>query len=118
MQRTVIELISDISGEEASETVTFGFEGVEYEIDLTDAEASGLREALQPFAGAGRRVGGRRTTRNTAGSRAAGSGSAGGAAGREERAAIRAWANQQGLPVPERGRIPATTVLAFQAAAH
>lgn len=109
MQRTVIELISDISGEEASETVTFGFDGVEYEIDLTDTEAAGLREALQPFAGAGRRVGGRRTTRKTAGS---------GAAGLEERAAIRAWANQQGLPAPDRGRIPAATVLAFQAADH
>jgi len=113
VQRTVIELISDISGEEASETVPFGFDGVEYEIDLTDTEAAGLREALQPFAGAGRRVGGRRTTRKTTGS-----GAAGGAAGLEERAAIRAWANQQGLPAPDRGRIPAATVLAFQAADH
>lgn len=112
MQRTVIELISDISGEEASETVTFGFDGVDYEIDLTDTEAAGLRKSLQPFAGAGRRTGGRRTTRNAA------AGDAGGAAGREERAAIRAWATQQGLPAPDRGRIPATTVQAFRAAAH
>lgn len=40
--RTVIELIDDLDGSEATETVRFGLDGTEYEIDLAgqNAEAS------------------------------------------------------------------------------
>jgi hypothetical protein len=39
--------------------VTFGLDGVDYEIDLTDANASKLRDALADFIAAARRTGGR-----------------------------------------------------------
>ncbi len=38
------------------------------------------------------------------------------AAGRERGAAIRAWANEQGIPVSARGRIPADVVERYEAA--
>lgn len=115
VQQTVITLISDISGDEASETVTFGLDGVAYEIDLTEAEAAGLREAVQPFAGSARRIAGRRITGQRAARGGQGTSAAERAAGREERAAIRDWANSNGLPAPDRGRIPEATVEAYRA---
>jgi hypothetical protein len=50
------QLIDDISGEEAQETVTFALDGVGFEIDLTESHAAELREALQKFVSNGRRL--------------------------------------------------------------
>ncbi len=50
-QRTVVTLEDDLTGEEAAETVSFALDGRAYEIDLTEANASALREALAPYVG-------------------------------------------------------------------
>ena len=46
-QRVITQLVSDLTGEEIEDgegrTVTFGLEGAEYSIDLTDDEAAGAR---------------------------------------------------------------------------
>lgn len=63
MQRVVTFLVSDISGEDAAETVTFGLDGAQYEVDLTETEAAALRDALEPYVASGRRTGGRRKRR-------------------------------------------------------
>lgn len=42
---------------EATQTVDFGLDGTDYEIDLTDANARRLRDALAEFVTAGRRAG-------------------------------------------------------------
>ena len=34
-QRVQVQLLDDITGEEAAETITFGLDGVSYEIDLS-----------------------------------------------------------------------------------
>jgi len=34
-QKTIVSLIDDLSGEEADETVRFGLDGAQYEIDLS-----------------------------------------------------------------------------------
>lgn len=53
--RTVIELIDDLDGSEATETVRFGLDGTEYEIDLTGQNAEVLRGALARFIDAARK---------------------------------------------------------------
>ncbi|MDT0200610.1 Lsr2 family protein [Nocardioides sp. AE5] len=106
-QRVNIILIDDIDESEASETVTFGLDGVNYEIDLNDAHAAELREALALYVAHGRRVSGRRRS----------GGSSGASAGGPSAAQIRSWARESGIEVPERGRIPAEVREAY-AKAH
>jgi hypothetical protein len=47
--RTVTELLDDMTGQAADETVSFGLDGVEYEIDMTKKNAAALRKALGPW---------------------------------------------------------------------
>ena len=93
-RKTYVELIDDLSGETADETVSFALDGVAYEIDLSEANASKLREELGSWVEKARRVGGRRS-RGTAPARSSSNDSA----------RIREWARQAGYEVPDRGRI-------------
>ena len=43
-QKVNIVLVDDLDGTEATETVTFGLDGVSYEIDLSAANATRLRD--------------------------------------------------------------------------
>jgi len=61
-QRVQIVLEDDLDGGVAAETVTFGLDGVNYEIDLSDKNAGKLRDELATWIGHARRSGGRRTT--------------------------------------------------------
>ena len=45
-QRVQVILEDDIDGGPADETVTFGLDGVTYEIDLSEKNASALRDAI------------------------------------------------------------------------
>ena len=54
-QRVVVTLSDDIDGSEAAETIAFGLDGKSYEIDLNEANAEKLREALAPYVEAGRK---------------------------------------------------------------
>ena len=102
-----VVLIDDMDGGAADSTVSFSLEGVNYEIDLSEANAQRLRNALEPFIGAGRRV--------AAGKRAGRRGSA--VAGRGKRSAeIRSWARANGIEVSARGRVPADVIAKFEAA--
>ena len=47
-QRIVTELTDDTNGKPADETVTFGLDGRDFEIDLTSKNATALRKALDP----------------------------------------------------------------------
>ncbi|KRC54000.1 MULTISPECIES: histone-like nucleoid-structuring protein Lsr2 [unclassified Nocardioides] len=113
-QKVNIILVDDIDGSDATQTVNFGLDGANYEIDLNDAHAEALREALAPYLGHGRKVGRAGAPRRNGGGRAAsaGSGAAGGASAKE----IREWARDNGHAVPERGRIPADVREAYDAA--
>ncbi len=60
-QKVNIILVDDVDGSEATETLSFGLDGTTYEIDLSDKNASGLRDALAPYVGHARKAtGGRR----------------------------------------------------------
>lgn len=108
-QRVQVILEDDIDGGDAGETVTFGIDGVTYEIDLNESNADTLREVLAPYVGAGRRVGGRRST-----GRSGGSGGSG--RSREDLAAVREWARSNGYQVSDRGRISAEVQEAYDKA--
>jgi hypothetical protein len=101
-QKVQVVLIDDIDGGDATETVTFALDGVTYEIDLNDANAATLRDALAVWVGNARRVSGRASSGRSA-SRSSGRRSS----GSEDSAAIREWAKSNGYQVSERGRISA-----------
>ncbi len=104
--KITVALEDDLDGGPAVETVRFSVGGMEYEIDLNKKNATAFRRKLAPFVEHARRAG--RGPRRRAGRSAA---------GRERGTAIRAWAQEQGIPVSARGRIPAGVVEQFEAAA-
>lgn len=55
----IVRYIDDVTGEEADtvETVTFGHQGVAYEVDMSPETVKRYEEALAPFLAAARRVG-------------------------------------------------------------
>lgn len=106
-KKTVAKYFSDLSGTEiddASPTVRFAFDGSTYEIDLTPDEKAAFHDALALYIASGRRVTSPRGRRASAPSD--------GPSARD----IRAWAQEQGLDVPARGRVPAPVVEAYRAA--
>ncbi len=109
-ERTYTVLEDDIDGGEADEKVLFGLDGAQYEIDLSEANAVKLREALAPYVAHARRSDRRasRGARVSAGrSGRKGAGSA---------AEIRVWARENGWDVPERGRVSGEVREAYEAA--
>ena len=112
-QRVNVVLVDDLDGSDAAETVSFGLDGVDYEIDLNDEHAEALREALSLYVGHGRRTGGRRRRAAAASAgRASSTSSSEGASAAE----IREWARANGWDVPERGRVSAEVREAYDAA--
>ncbi|AOS64872.1 histone-like nucleoid-structuring protein Lsr2 [Actinoalloteichus hymeniacidonis] len=55
-ERVCVELVDDLDGEPAQHTVQFALDGVNYEIDLSDRNATSLRELLAPYITHGRPV--------------------------------------------------------------
>lgn len=103
-QRVNIELVDDIDGSEAVETVSFTLDGTAYEMDLSEKNAAKIREALDPFVNAARKVS--RVKANSRRSTPSG----------PSAADVRTWAQAHGHEVPERGRIPAVVREAYAAA--
>lgn len=96
--KIVVRLVDDLDGGPADDTVAFALDGRGYEIDLSAANAEKLREALRPYAAAGRRATGTRP------------GVTDGTSPRDSRIApetarIRAWAKDNGHYVASRGRV-------------
>ncbi|MEU5874259.1 Lsr2 family protein [Glycomyces sp. NPDC047369] len=114
-RKTQVILIDDIDGGKATETVRFAIDGQAYEIDLSDAHAKEMRDALEKFQEAGTRLG-----RYTLGMPRSSVRSATAAprvnVDREQNRAIRAWAAQAGKNVSPRGRIPQVIVEEYQQA--
>ena len=107
-QKTVVELVDDLDGGEADETVTFAIDGVDFMIDLSTENASRLRDTLAEYVGHARRTGGRKGRSQAAASH--------GTNGKPDTQAIREWARSQGETVAERGRISHDLVVRFQEA--
>ncbi|NYG53809.1 histone-like nucleoid-structuring protein Lsr2 [Nocardioides perillae] len=118
-QKVHIQLVDDLDGTEATETVSFGLDGTSYEIDLNDEHAAQLRDALAPYVGHARKAGGRRSggggggRRSSAGSSSSSSSGGNGGPSAKE---IRDWARENGWEVPDRGRVAAEVREAYDAA--
>lgn len=118
MKRITTELVDDLDGTIISQndggTVSFGLDGKQYEIDLSSANASQLREALAPFIDKARSASSTRTA--SAAPRAASTRKRASAGSSAETQAIREWAQANGYPVGDRGRIAAEVREAYAAA--
>ncbi len=103
--KTSVVLVDDLTDEAADTTVSFGLDGRDYEIDLTEANASELREVLSCYVNAARKMSrsGRPVTRTQS---------------KADPAAVRAWAKANGIEVNERGRIKAEVVEQYRAAGN
>jgi len=109
-RRIVVAAHDDIDGSPATETISFGLDGVEYEIDLSARNAAALRAIFERYRAAGRRISGVRHRAATP--------NKGGATRVDpaQMAAIRDWARRHGLAVSERGRVPAAVIEQYNAA--
>ena len=101
-----MQLTDDVDGKPAVETVRFGLDGRDYEIDLSEKNARALRKDLQPWTAAARRTprsktGG--TTRVETG---------------VDSAAVRAWAASNGIELSARGRLPRHVLDQYRAAGN
>ncbi len=113
MARTVqVQLLDDIDGSQADETLKFGLDGTNYEIDLSTKHAEKLRASLAKFVLKSRRLS---RSRVTATGRSRPSTPA--RTDRAQNQAIRDWAKAKGIEVSDRGRIPASILEQYQAEA-
>ena len=109
-KQTITKLIDDLDHGEADETVKFGLDGVQYEIDLSAKNAAKLREVLAPYISVGTKAGRPVAT----GARRRGGTPA---LDREQNRAIREWARSKGRKISDRGRIPEEIVAEYHASA-
>jgi hypothetical protein len=102
-QRKIVSLVDDLDGGTATQTVKFGLDGVEYEIDLSDKNATKLRKAVAIYTEHGRKLSrsGRPYRQVNVGP-----------APRD----VRIWARANGYDVPERGRVPREVREAYEKA--
>jgi hypothetical protein len=103
--KVLTTLHDDIDGSNATQTIRFALDGIEYEIDVSDRNANRLRNSLNDFTAHGRKVGGRRARRS-------------GSSGQVDTKAVRKWAEANGIEVSSRGRIPAEVVERYKAAGN
>jgi hypothetical protein len=106
MQRIITELVDDIDGSKAEETVRFAIDGVEYEVDLSEKNAKKLRDAVAGYAAKARKVRGGRGRRKTT------------AVSQVDAKAVRAWAKSNNIELSSRGRIPADVVDQYRKAGN
>jgi hypothetical protein len=108
-QRVIVQLDCDMDNKSGAdvETVAFGFQGMNYELELCAKHRKNLHAALNDLVGSARRVSATR--------RSPGKARQPRASQREENAEIRAWATANGLKVSERGRIAADVIEQFNA---
>jgi hypothetical protein len=108
-QKVEITLVDDIDGGKADETITFGLDGAQYVIDLSDKNAKQFRENIAKYIDAARKEkstratgrGGRRVAATPAG---------------PDTSDVRTWAKAQGYEVSERGRVSKDLIVKFQEA--
>lgn len=103
---TTTEFTDDLDGGVAAGTVSFSFDGSNYEIDLSKKNRIAMEKVLKPYIDHARKA---RSTRNRRPVTATTS-------RRSDLAAIRAWAPENGFEVSERGRISHEVVEAYDAA--
>jgi Lsr2 len=105
-QKVTVTLEDDLDGGAAEETVRFGIDGADYEIDLSSKNARRFRKQVTPFIEPARKTG-RRLSRRAARTPSS----------RQHSGDIRAWAKAHGIAISDRGRIPASVAEQYEASA-
>jgi hypothetical protein len=106
-QKVTIALEDDLTGGPAEQTVRYAFDGTDYEIDLNAKNAAAFGKQLAPYIEHARKAGRAQPRRGGRPS-----------VNRQRSGDVRAWAKEHGLAVSERGRIPASVLEQYQAAAN
>jgi hypothetical protein len=107
-QKHIIQLIDDLDGGQASETISFALDGSAYEIDLSAKNAALLRDSLAPYL-----ANARRSSRHLGAAGVRRNGRSATRTDREQTQAMREWARQNGYTVGEKGRIPSVVIEAY-----
>lgn len=102
MEKVIVKTLDDLTGEEGASPVEFGLDGDTYEIDLTEENARRLRGVFSDYVRAGRKLS-KGTTKAT--QVKASAPKAVPTMDREQMAAMREWAQRNGIPISPRGRI-------------
>ena len=103
-QKVQVLLVDDVDGSEASESVSLGFDGTTYELDLSDKNAKKLRDELAPWVKVARKTGGtRRPSKRSS---------------NVDLKAVRAWAASNKIELSNRGRVPAKVIEQYKAAGN
>ena len=108
-KKTIVQLIDDLDNrelEDGGQTIRFGIQKEQYEIDLSGQNVEKLHEALAPFIAAGRRVGSRSNGGATTSTKPDPS----------HMQAMRQWARDHGMKVSDRGRISKEVQEAYRTA--
>jgi hypothetical protein len=101
---TVVTVTDDIDGSPNATTISFGYAGTMYEIDLSKKNVAALERALKPYLGSARRVRGSGPRRGRGAQRS------------RDLTEIRTWAKKNGHRVSDRGRIASSVLDAYDAA--
>jgi len=116
-ERVTIELVDDLDGSVADETVHFTWEGKALVVDLNKKNADKLRKAIEPFVAAARPDG---TVQAPAARRRPSGGSSSDkrqhSGSQPPTSVIRAWARENSIEVPDRGRLKPDVLQAWEAA--
>lgn len=114
-RKEVIQYFDDLDNspltKEEVEIVHFSLGNKEYELDLSSANAEKFRELLQPYLEHARRVNVPQRRRRRQGNYAGGAAAYG-----IDPADVRAWAESNGIPVNQRGKIKTETVERYREA--
>jgi nucleoid-associated protein Lsr2 len=105
MQKTVVELVDDIDGSLATETIRFALDSVEYSIDLSGRNAEKLRGDMEKWVKAAQKIGSRRSRKTTNGRG-------------PDLKAVREWAASNKIELSSRGRVPQKVIEQYHAAGH
>jgi hypothetical protein len=104
---TRVSLVDDLDGGAAAGSLTFGLDGVTYELDLSVQNANALLEVFLPYLAAARPTTNPRRGRSRAFTQVATP---------VDPAAVRAWAASNKVPASARGRLAAATIAQYRAA--
>ena len=102
----LVTMTDDLDGGKAESSVSFGYQGTNYEIDLSKRNSAAMEKVLATYLAVARKVPSTRRSAGRSSSRAA----------KSDLPAIREWAQENGYQVSGRGRIAADVQEAYRAA--
>jgi hypothetical protein len=104
----VERVLDDLDGSEGASTIQLGLDGTAYTVDLSAKNEEKLRQVLGPYLEVATRVRDERGRGRGRGATRLGS-------DRDRNASIRAWAEEQGVLLAQRGRIAGGVIAAYDA---